>query len=223
MIELVGVKDREEGNLKAHDILKDVVDNGTLLAVSGGTSPDYRKMIVEPSDILPGVVCMVDERWGTPLHVNSNELMMETSGLVGYLDKWGVEFWRILKGKTFEETAISYNTIIAHLFSKFKKKIGIMGIGEDLHTAGLFPNSEADHSPHYVVYETVDGEFGQRISLSLKALGQFQNFIILAFGEEKREALKKLLDENENDMQKYPAIFYRKYKAKSYLITDQTL
>lgn len=177
----------------------------------------------EGQGILPGVVCMVDERFGSPLHKDSNELIMETSGLVGYLDKWGVEFYRILKGKTFEETAISYNTIIAHLFSEYKKKVGIMGIGANLHTAGLFPNSEADHSPHYVVYETVEDVFPKRISLSLKALGEFDSFVILVFGSAKQNALKKLLDENENDMQKYPAIFYRKCKAKSYLITDQII
>jgi len=110
-----------------------------------------------------------------------NELIMEISGLVSYLDKWGIEFYKILKGKTFEETAVSYNTIVAHLFSEYKKKVGIMGIGSNLHTAGLFPNSEADHSPHYVVYETVSNEFPKRISLSLKALGEFDNFIILVF------------------------------------------
>lgn len=98
-----------------------------------------------------------------------------------------------------------------------------MGIGSNLHTAGLFPNSEADHSPHYVVCETVDDEFPKRISLSLKALGEFDNFVILVFWEGKKEALKKLLDEGENDMQKYPAIFYRKCKAKSWLITDQDI
>ena len=236
MIEIIKVKDREEGNIKAHKILVEITDNNTLLALSGGTSPNYRKMIVEPltplrseeqsyegQGILPGAVCMVDERFGTPLHKNSNELMFEESGLIGYFFNKRIKFYKILKGETFVKTANSYNMIIARLFGKFPKKIGIMGIGKDLHTAGLFPNSEADHSPHYVVYETVEDEFPQRISLSLKALGEFDNFIILVFGSAKQNVLKKLLDENENDMQKAPAIFYRKCKAKSYLITDQEI
>jgi hypothetical protein len=41
------------------------------------------------------------------------------------------------------------------------------------------------------------------------------------FGHEKKEAVKMLLDESVTDMQKYPAIFYRKAPAKSYLVTDQ--
>jgi len=48
MIKVVNVKNREEGNRKAHGILKKLVDTNTLLALSGGTSPDYQKMIVEP-------------------------------------------------------------------------------------------------------------------------------------------------------------------------------
>jgi hypothetical protein len=41
------------------------------------------------------------------------------------------------------------------------------------------------------------------------------------FGQEKKEALEIMLDEVENDVGKYPAVFYRKSKIKSYLITDQ--
>lgn len=233
MIQLIKVKDRDEGNLKARDLLTSLVDQKTLLALSGGISPDYRKMIVdsatplrssrqsfEGQSILPGAVCMVDERFGMPLHQNSNELILKSSGLTGYLEKQEIEFYRILKGKNLEETARNYNQIIEDLFKKFAKRVGVMGVGANLHTAGLFPNSEAAHSPYYVVYEVVDSVFPQRISLSLKALGEFQNFVILVFGQGKKEALKKLLDESENDMQKYPAIFYRKCFAKVYLITD---
>ena len=72
MIKIVNVEDREKGNEKAHDILKKLVDNKTLLALSGGTSPDYRKMIVEPADIVPGAVCIVDERCGPDYYEYSN-------------------------------------------------------------------------------------------------------------------------------------------------------
>ena len=98
-----------------------------------------------------------------------------------------------------------------------------MGVGENLHTAGIFPHSAAAKSPNFVVAETVEDIFAKRITLTLKALGQFQNFVILAFGLEKQNAIKLMLDEKQNDMQKYPAIFYRKCFAKSYLITDQNV
>ena len=70
-----------------------------------------------------------------------------------------------------------------------------MGIGANLHTAGIFPQSVAGKSPNFVEAEVVEDTFPKRITLTLKALGEFMNFVILAFGKEKKEALKKVLDE----------------------------
>ena len=223
MIKLVKVKDRGEGNLRAHNILKSIVDKETLLALSGGTSPDYSKMIVDPADILPGAICVVDERYGKPFHVDSNELLLKNAGVIDYCQRKGIDFYKILEGKGIEATAEDYNQLMSELFVKFPKKVGVMGIGSNLHTAGIFPYSAAAKAPHYVVSEEVEDKFPLRVTLTLRALGEFQTFVILAFGEEKREAVKIMLDENENDMQACPAIFYRKCFAKSFLITDINL
>src|SRR3989344_5821337 len=225
MIDVVKVKNQGEGNKKAHNILKKLVDSKTLLALSGGTSVDYSLMIAttEDTEILPGAICVVDERYGKPFHKNSNELLMKNQGVKDFADRECVESHKVLKGKDFLETAKVYEKEIEDLFKKFKKKVGVMGIGANLHTASIFPYSAAAHSADYVVSEEVDNEFRQRVTLTLKALGEFTNFVILAFGKEKKDALRRVLDEKENDMQKYPAIFYRKSKIKSYLITDQTL
>lgn len=222
MIDVIKVKNEVEGNLKAHEILKKIVDFSTLLALSGGTTPDYSKMIVEPADILPGAVCIVDERW---IHQDSdtNLHMMKKVGLAAFLEKNKINFYGVQHNANLEDLVEGYDFLIRDLFDKFPKKVGVMGVGENLHTAGIFPKSEAVHSPDFIVWEEVKDEFPKRITLTLRALGEFQTFIILMFGKEKKEALKKLLDEHQNDMQKYPAIFYRKAKAKAYLITDQNI
>jgi len=212
MIDFIKAEDKVEGNLKAHDILKKIVDGQTLLALSGGTSPDYESMLAAPDDIISGAICVVDERYGEEFHKDSNELLLKEQGIG--------DFVKVLHSKGFEETARLYNEAIEGLFEKFPKRVGVMGVGKNLHTAGIFPDSTAAHSPDLVVAETVDDKFPQRISLTLKALGQFQNFVVLMFGSAKQNALKILLDEGENDMQKYPAIFFRKAPVKTYLITD---
>ena len=222
MIQVVKVKNREDGNKKAHDILKKLVDNKALLALSGGTSVDYR-VILDQNDINPGAICVVDERYGKPFHKDSNELLLKKQGVKDFADKECIESHKILKGKDFLETAKIYEKEIEDLFKKFKKKVGVMGIGANLHTAGIFSYSVAAKSPNFVEAEVAEDKFPKRITLTLKALGEFTNFVILAFGKEKKEALKKVLDEKENDMQKYPAIFYRKSKIQSYLITDQSV
>ena len=225
MIRIVKVKNRNEGNRKTHDILKKLVDNKSLLALSGGTSVDYRLMLAATEDtkILPGAICVVDERYGKPFHKNSNELLLRNQGVKDFADRECIESHKILKGKDFLETAKIYEKEIEDLFKKFKKKVGVMGIGANLHTAGIFPQSVAGKSPNFVEAEVVEDTFPKRITLTLKALGEFMNFVILGFGKEKKDALRKILDEKENDMQKYPAIFYRKSFAKSYLITDVNL
>ena len=220
MINIVKVKDRDGGQAKAHYLLKKLVDKDTLLALSGGTTPDYQKMIVDPADILPGAICVVDERYGEEFHHNSNELLLKNQGIKSFADKECIETHKILKGRDFLETAKIYEKEIEDLFLRFKKRVGVMGVGINLHTAGICPHSVAAHSPDYVVAEEVDDEFPKRVTLTLKALGEFSAFIILMFGPAKRDVLKMLLDEKVNDMQKFPAIFYRKASIESYLITD---
>jgi len=236
MINVVKVKNREEGQKKAHDLLKKVVDGKTLLALSGGTSVDYRMILVDPNDAIPGAITIADERYGEPFHKDSNELLLKNFGVKDWADKHCVESHKFLRGKSFLETAKEYDKEIEDLFRRFKKKVGVMGVGANLHTAGIFPYSVAAKSPNFVEAETVEDKqslrsstssaglkFPKRLTLTLKAFGEFTGFVILMFGEEKKDAVRLMLDDAENDMQKYPAIFYRKSKIKSYLITDQNI
>lgn len=220
MIELLKVKNKAEGQVKAHDILKKIVDPLTLLALSGGTSVDYRKMLVGPGDVVPGAICIVDERYGEPFHRDSNEKLLRDQAVKTFADGKCIETHKILKGLLFEKTGPAYHEQMSDLFSRFKKRVGVMGVGTNLHTAGMFPFSISLHSPHLAESEIVDDQFPKRITLTLKALGEFTNFVIMMFGKEKKEALEIILSKKENDMQKYPAIFYRKSKVKSYLVTD---
>lgn len=221
MIDVIKVKDRDEGNLRAHDLFKEIMDGNTLLALSGGTSPDYQRMIVDPADILPGAICVVDERYGEPFHKDSTEFLLREQGVKEYADKFCIESHKILKGKSLEETALVYAKEVAELFARFPKRVGVMGVGSNLHTAGIFPNSMATESRELVIGEEVNDKFRQRVTLTLRALSQFSAFVILMFGEDKKAAIRKILDKNERDMRKYPATFYRMAKIKSFLITDQ--
>ncbi len=222
MIQLLKVKDKAEGQIKAHQVLVEQVNKETLLALCGGTSPDYKKMIVDPADIHPGAVCLTDERWGHAFHQNSNELLIKKSGLIDYLASKKVKSYKYLDGKTIQQTEKAYDMIIRQLFAKFPKRVAVMGVSTNLHTAGIFPHSKALKSPAYVVSEIVDDQFPQRLTITLKALGEFTSFVVLVFGQEKKDALKLMLDVNENDMQTYPAIFFRKCRATAHLITDIT-
>lgn len=221
MIEVIRVNSREEGQDRAHALLRTLVDGQTLLALSGGTSPNYQRMIVGPGDIKPGAICVVDDRFGEPFHEGSNELLIRDAGVKDFADRECIETHKVLSGKGFSETASDYNGTIDDLIEKFPKRVGVMGIGGNVHTAGIFPDSvAASQFSDFVVGETVDDKYPQRITLTLTALRQFSAFVILVFGQDKKEALEIMLDEAQNDMQKYPAVFYRKSSIPTYLITD---
>jgi len=223
MIQIIKVKDPLLGNFRANSLLRIFVDSQTLLALSGGRSPNYNQMIVLPRNIIPGAACLVDERYGSVGHAGSNELLLERSGLVDFLKSKNIELHNVLSVLPFEETAFDYDRRLRELFVKYEKKVAIMGIGNDLHTAGIFANSLAIDSPKYVVSQVVDDEFPKRITMTFKALARFNAFIILAFGQEKKEVFKKLLEDGLEDIRKYPAVFFKKTAIKSYLITDISL
>src|SRR3989344_6728354 len=180
-------------------------------------------MIVDHADIKPAEVCMADERYGLPFHENSNEFLIKNFGMIDYLASKRIKFHKILEGKSIEQTEKSYDQTIRTLFAKYKDKVGIMGVGANVHTAGIFPNSKALKTPAYVVSEMVDDVYPQRVTMTLKALGEFTSFVIMMFGAEKRGALSIMLNPNENDIQKYPAVFFRKCRAIAHLVTDITL
>lgn len=223
MIEIVKVEGKTAGQIKAHEILKKIVNSTTLLALSGGTSMDYRRMIVSPNDIIPEAICVVDERYGEPFHKDSNEKLLADAGIKEFADKHCIPTIKYLVGKSFEETADIYDNKIKDLFLRFPKRVGVMGVGTNLHTAGIFPNWQVLKSQNYVVAEGVENEFPKRITLTLKALGEFTNFIVMMFGQEKKEALKIMLDDAEKDLERYPAVFYRISPIKSFVITDIVL
>ena len=222
MINLIKVESRDEGQIKAHELLTELVGPDTLLALSGGTSSDYRKIIVNPGDIKPVEVCMVDERYGMPFHQNSNELLIKKFGMLEYLASRRIPFTKILEGKNINQTELDYDMKIRSLFAKYEDKVAVIGVGANVHTAGIFPHSKALKSISFVVGEMVDDIYPQRITMTLKALDSFTHFIIMMFGEEKRGALKIMLDTNESDLQSFPAIYLRKCQANAHLITNIT-
>lgn len=220
MIEIVKVANREEGNVKAHDILATHVDGKTLVALSGGRSPDYNLMLVKNGDIKPGAFCIVDERFGEPYHADSNELLIKNAGVESFANLNQIEFAKILSGKELAQTALDYEEEFALLLGKYPKRIGIMGIGADLHTAGIFPDGDAVRSERWIVSETFDLKYPRRVTMSLKALSEFQIFLILVFDVTKKPALILLTRGKEKNEKGFPGIFYRNTSAKCYLITS---
>lgn len=88
---------------------------------------------------------------------------------------------------------------------EFRFDLAFMGLGDDGHTASLFPNNPIPtQSDHYVFAPWVSHLDSFRISLTPFAFSYCKRMIFLVSGDGKSSILKKVLQEN-NKTQPYPA------------------
>lgn len=155
-ISVVKVADEQEGINLVLPLFQEILDRQTVLYLSGGRTPKnlYAAMAKE-EQIHPGAFAMVDERYGTPMHENSNEKMLHASGLKRYATALGIPFHLILSGHpeaspkdldsspsvqndiNRKSTAEKYDDTVRTLLAQYQKHIAILGVGMDGHTAGI--------------------------------------------------------------------------------------
>ncbi|MEK7092042.1 MAG: 6-phosphogluconolactonase [Patescibacteria group bacterium] len=131
-------------------------------------------------------------------------------------------------GKSLFETGELYDAKVRKLFLKYAHKVAVMGIGVDGHTAGIPAKSQKIKvkSQKYDLVMNVNnfpGEFGQRITLTFRALEQMDLFIVLVFGSEKQSALNAMFRKGSEE--EIPARFFLRPEIakKTLLITDQNV
>lgn len=223
------VKDSQEGVDYLKKLLYSVVNNKTVLFLSGGKTPKvtYSQLALERK-INPGAVAMVDERVGEKMHKSSNEKMIWETGLWSYLEKKKIPFYSVLRlhPKGALDLAKDYDREVKYLLGHFAKSIAIVGIGEDGHTAGLpsgIKNSKIKIKSYVTRIDNFPGEFKERITLTFKALSQMDSLIILVFGSAKQNALKMVF--RDGAIEEIPARFYTQPQIakKTILITDQKI
>ena len=229
-LSILNVENPQKGISFAHDILGQIVNKETALFLSGGSTPKtLYELLSKEKKLFVGAVGMVDERLGKKMHKNSNERMIKETGLLSYLERKKIPFYPILRSHlkgVASDFVKDYDKKVRYLLGHFSKSIAIMGIGEDGHTAGLpsgIKNSKLKIQNYVVEVNNFPGEFKERITLTFKALSKMDLLIILAFGENKKEALKKMF--GEGSLEEVPARFYTgaEIAVKTLLITDQKI
>lgn len=199
-MKIIRVKNPQEGVEVCKKLLYEEVAKNTILFLSGGSTPKALYQILAKEERLnPGAVAMVDERYGEKLHENSNQKMIQDTGLIRYLSKQNIRFYPILENKLMEETAKDYDETVRYLFNYFPKSVAILGVGADGHTAGI-PAIEKisekianDKSSLISFYNAPESFYNERITLTFLGLAKFDQPIVLVFGEEKKKALQLML------------------------------
>lgn len=232
-MDFVVVKDIAQGIERTKEFLYDEVNRKTVLFLSGGKTPKaLYETLASEQIITPAAVALVDERYGEPMHANSNELMIQDSGLLSYLEKQNIPFYSMLAENESQEDAVQrYDQTTRDLFFKFPKSIGILGIGEDGHIASMLPSRKDFTNPLFAkgnTYEYVagvddQGKYGKRITLTFAGLALLDFVVVFVFGKDKKKALKKAL--SQGSVEEIPARFFQQpdMSEKTLFITDQKI
>lgn len=215
----------------------------TLLLLSGGSATKLYPAVAEfikTSELDFGylVIGQVDERkfnsqQSTVNREDTNAYQIEKTGLWEACRLKNISYYLVSQEGTLEDAAEKYNRQMEEFFKDYTYKIGVLGIGEDAHTAGLLPGYQNvwNNNQFVVGYDIQPGQdkamalsclktFRRRITATPFALKQLDQAVIVATGAKKKWAIEKVLDPGSlEDFDKYPAAVLQKIK-KADLFTD---
>ncbi len=177
------------------------------VALAGGSTPrDLYRSLADDEALREAVwwpavhVFWGDERHVPPTHDDSN-FGMAREALVGRVPIPDSQVHRILaEGPDAETVAREYEDTIREAFGLADREwprfdLILLGMGEDGHTASLFPRSPALHeAARLVAAPFVEELDGFRITLTPPVLNHARAVVVLVAGEKKATTLREVFE-----------------------------
>lgn len=166
------------------------------LFLSGGSTPriTYTRLIDQEVDWSRVHVFLGDERWVDNDHADSNARMAREA----FIEDIEATFHVLpTHFESPHEAADHYEQTLAEIFGaeQFEADLVILGIGDDGHTASLFPGTEAlDESERLYVANWVADKELWRLSATFRLLHHAREVVFLATGNTKSEVVAKILE-----------------------------
>jgi 6-phosphogluconolactonase len=204
---------RAAAEMFAEEAAKNIREKGSFsVALAGGSTPKalYELLATEYRDALEWEEIHAffgDERIVPPDHEDSNYRMAQHA----LLSQVPVGSVRRMRGELDpREAAALYEQELRTFFGGTPRfDLVLLGIGEDGHTASLFPNTPAlDVTDRFVVENPVEKLGTVRLTLTVPAINAAKRIIFLTAGEGKAGALEEIL-EGEANPHEYPAKLVR--------------
>lgn len=219
-----------------------------VLSLSGGSTP--KKMLGILAELPSGavdwndiVLLWGDERNVAPEHADSNFRMVKEA----LLDKIDIPAENVLgvpePGGSARSAATAYEKLLKERLpvdnaaadgGSAKEKAGdkagpsfpeidcvLLGMGDDVHTASLFPHTKAlGEKKRWVVANEVPKLETERITFTAPFINAARNVAFLIAGEGKREALAKLWHA-PRDEQEFPSQLIRPENGQLWFLLDK--
>ena len=202
-------EDKSALALAASDLIAQVIDS-TLknktrakIALCGGSTPKAAYTLLGKKNIDWKKVDLFlgDERWVDSLSQDSNCFLLNNSLFIEGNPSLEASFFSVstVELASPEDSAKDYEKILKNNFDGYPPKFDLilLGLGDDGHTASLFPGSDALFERDSLI--TVgEGKGHKRITFTSKLLSSADNVVFLISGSAKQTALKRLLDQSES-------------------------
>ena len=177
------------------------------IALSGGKTPMefyIRLATLKEYDIWPKThIFFADERFVPHSHVDSNCRMVQETLLHDIIIPKENIHQILTDQENLKKCKMAYEK---ELKTFFKTGVGefpsfdfiLLGVGEDGHTASLFPNQkESTELEELVITASAKNIPYDRVSLSLPVLNHGRNVYILVAGEKKADIMKMIIKEKK--------------------------
>jgi len=165
-----------------------------LWLLSGGSNvPVVVKALeqIRDQDLRRLTMMLCDERYGPVGHDESNLYKLKQAGFI----EGKATLIATLSNSSLQDTARYFSEALEKAFASHDVVIGQFGIGDDGHIAGILP-----HSPATVLDEkwaiSYDTPPLTRITMTPHAITKVTAAYCFVFGENKRDMLLKLRDQN---------------------------
>jgi 6-phosphogluconolactonase len=170
------------------------------VALAGGNTPRglYELLAAAPYrdqiDWAKVWVFWSDERWVPPSDPNSNEGMARAA-LLDHVPVPAYQVFPMYREGSVSDGAEAYEATIK---GRLPFDLTLLGMGDDGHTASLFPGiAELDEQHRLVVPTTSPKGVPQRISLTLPAFQRIGPLLFLVAGADKAEPLARAFGESD--------------------------